>query len=270
YNRWIAEFCRGSRGRLVPIAHLSLMDPEAAAKELERAVKDGCRGAFVTPRTHLSPDSKAHRPLGHSAHDPVFAMAQSLDVPLAIHVGNPFPWDANWFPTLKADVGAVEPTNREFDPRSPAAYFFDFNAVGIMHGTQRAFVSLFSHGTLEQFPKLRVGVLEAQAGWIGSFLDRLDSVWEHVCPAPGRGIPLTEKPSTVFRRQCFISADPDEISTAKIMDYVGDDRFMWASDYPHYDHPESWVPELQKLVDPLPAATRARILGDNAKAFYRL
>ena len=32
YNRWIADFCRDSKGRLIPIAHLSLGDPEAAAK----------------------------------------------------------------------------------------------------------------------------------------------------------------------------------------------------------------------------------------------
>jgi predicted TIM-barrel fold metal-dependent hydrolase len=49
YNRWIADFCRDSGGRLVPIAHLSLLDPAAAAVELERAVGDGCRGAFIAP-----------------------------------------------------------------------------------------------------------------------------------------------------------------------------------------------------------------------------
>ena len=38
YNRWIADFCRDSGGRLIPIAHLSLGDP--AAEELERAVAD--------------------------------------------------------------------------------------------------------------------------------------------------------------------------------------------------------------------------------------
>ena len=37
YNRWICEFCAGS-DRLIPTAHLSLSDPVAAARELERAV----------------------------------------------------------------------------------------------------------------------------------------------------------------------------------------------------------------------------------------
>ncbi|HJU28533.1 MAG TPA: amidohydrolase family protein, partial [Candidatus Binataceae bacterium] len=79
YNRWIADFCRDSGGRLIPIAHLSLGDPDAAARELERAVKDGCRGAFVAPFTIT------RRPHADSAHDRVFAVAQDCGVPLAIH-----------------------------------------------------------------------------------------------------------------------------------------------------------------------------------------
>ena len=34
YNRWICDFCSDSDGRLVPTAHLSLSDPDAAAVEL--------------------------------------------------------------------------------------------------------------------------------------------------------------------------------------------------------------------------------------------
>ena len=43
YNRWVADFCRDSKGRLIPIAHLSLGDPVAAAAELERAVLENAR-----------------------------------------------------------------------------------------------------------------------------------------------------------------------------------------------------------------------------------
>ena len=43
WNRWIADFCRDSGGRLVPIAHLSLLGPQGAADELERAVADAVR-----------------------------------------------------------------------------------------------------------------------------------------------------------------------------------------------------------------------------------
>ena len=78
YNRWICEFC-ADEPRLVPTAHLSLSDPVAAAAELERAVGEGAKGGYVAPFTHDG------RPLGHPDNDPVFAAAQDLDVPLAIH-----------------------------------------------------------------------------------------------------------------------------------------------------------------------------------------
>src|SRR3954463_14281737 len=78
YNRWICDWCSGS-DRLIASAHISLSDPQAAAQELERAVNGGARGCYVAPFTH---DAK---PLGHPDHDPVFAAAQDLGVPFAIH-----------------------------------------------------------------------------------------------------------------------------------------------------------------------------------------
>src|SRR5208282_1195506 len=47
YNRYIVDFCSDSGGKLIPIAHLSLGDPAAAAAELDRAVKGGCKGGWV-------------------------------------------------------------------------------------------------------------------------------------------------------------------------------------------------------------------------------
>ena len=79
YNRWIADFCRDSGGKLVPIAQLTLLDVEGSVQELERAVKDGCRGAWVNPFNH---NRVIH---GASAHDPLFAKCVELDVPFAIH-----------------------------------------------------------------------------------------------------------------------------------------------------------------------------------------
>ena len=149
YNRWIADFCRPSGGRLVPIAQLTLLDPAAAAAELERAVRDGCRGAFVAPFTH---SRTAH---GHSDHDVLFAKACELDVPLGIH------------PTY--EPGWATPVR--FKGLGRAAEFF-YNVM-LRQGVQQAFLSFFALGTLDRFPALRLGVLEAGSGWIGAFLDRM-------------------------------------------------------------------------------------------------
>ena len=154
YNRWIADFCRKSSGRLVPIAQLTLLDPEGSAAELERAVKDGCKGAWVNPFNHRR---VIH---GDAKHDVLFAKCCELDVPLAIH-----------------------PT---FTPHAAAAGIFDWPYQGRAWGeaiwlraiVQQALISFFSLGTLDRFPSLRLGVLEAGSGWIGAMLDRLDAFSE--------------------------------------------------------------------------------------------
>src|SRR5262252_7772804 len=129
YNRWIADFCRDSGGRLVPIAHVTLLDPAGSADELERAVADGCKGAFVAPFTH---SRKAH---GHAAHDALFARAAALDVPIAIHpTFEPF-WAA---PVRFKKIGRA----REF-----------FYNVMLRQGVQQAFLSFIALGTLDRFPR---------------------------------------------------------------------------------------------------------------------
>jgi predicted TIM-barrel fold metal-dependent hydrolase len=243
YNRWIADFCRDSGGRLVPIAHVTLLDPEGSADELERAVDDGCRGGFVAPFTH------SQKPHGHPDHDALYARAASLGVPLAIHpTFEPF-WAA---PVRFKKIGRA----REF-----------FYNVMLRQGVQQAFLSFIALGTLDRFPDLRLGVLESGSGWIGSFLDRADAVAEI---GQGLAVGLKRKPSEYFREQCFISGDPDETAVSHIIDHVGADCFMWATDYPHPDHPGSWAQALEKLVEPLSVETQAKVLGGNVARIYGL
>jgi predicted TIM-barrel fold metal-dependent hydrolase len=239
YNRWIADFCRDSGGALVPIAQLTLLDVEGSTRELERAVKDGCKGAWVNPFNH-------HRVIhGDARHDPLFAKCCELDVPLAIH-----------------------PT---FTPHAAAEGIFEWPREGRAWGeaiwlraiVQQALISFFSLGTLERFPTLRLGVLEAGSGWIGALLDRLDAYSESL---------NINRPSATeqFRRQCFISGDPDETAAPHIIDHVGAQCFMWATDYPHPDHPHTWVDDLTRYAERLPPGTREKVLGENVRRVYRL
>jgi uncharacterized protein len=170
YNRWICEFCAG-QARLVPTAHLSLADPDAAARELERAVADGARGAYVAPFTHDG------RPLGHPSNDPVFAAAQDLDVPFAIHPT----FEPQW--TKGTRMGTWEHVK---DLRLTTS-------VVASDGVRHQFTTLFDYGVFDRFPRLKVVVLESGGGWIGYWLDRIDAVYGHT--AIGTRVPLAHKPS---------------------------------------------------------------------------
>jgi predicted TIM-barrel fold metal-dependent hydrolase len=245
YNRWIVEFCADSGGRLVPIAHISLGDPQAAVRELERAVKAGCKGAFVAPTTITR---KAH---GHPDHDPVYAAAQDLDVPIGLHpTFEPADWTFSKFDRIKGPPGLF------------------FGVMFSHHSTMQAFTSLFVYGVFDRFPKLRVVVLESGAGWIGWWLDRADAVYTDTLI--GGGLPLANKPSYYFKRQCFISGDPDELVISRIADYVGADKFFWASDFPHADHTGKYMEEVWELAEQMTPAARRGILGENVASAYKL
>lgn len=240
YNRWIIDFCADSDGRLIPIAHLSLGDPDAAAQELEQAVRAGARGGWVAPFTMTK------KPHGHPDHDRLFAAAQDLDVPLAIH------------PTFEPKWA----TPGRFDNLHGAHFFLNVTAADAV---RHAFTTFFQFGVFDRFPRLKLVLLESGAGWIGYWLDRMDG---YVASLLGGGVALKEKPSTYFRRQCWISCDPDERTIPALMDLHGADRFFWASDFPHPDHTGNYIAELEELAGKLSPSARPKLLGENVLRCY--
>ena len=245
YNRWICEFCAGSP-RLVPTAHLSLSDPIAAARELERAVDEGAKGAYVAPFTHDG------RPLGHPDNDPVFAAAQDLDVPFAIHPT----FEPQW--TKGTRMGTWEHVKQ----------LRLLASVQASDGVRHQFTTLFDYGVFDKFPRLKVLVLESGGGWIGYWLDRIDAVYGHTFI--GQRVPLRHKPSDYFRERIWISCDPDERTIPALAERFGVERFLWASDFPHADHTPDYIEDLNELVAMFPEADRAKFIGDNARALFGL
>ena len=244
YNRWVVDFCADSDGRLVPIAHISFGDPQEAARELERAVKVGCRGAFFVPFT---PTYKSH---AHPDYDAFWAKVQEFDIPVGIH------------PERRA-AGETRPSAL---PRSTKWALWHHNVHGAQ-GPLQSFTALFQWGLFDRFPAVKVVVLESGAGWAGYLLNRMDAVYDSPL---GDTVRLKEKPSYYFQRQCWISGDPDEKAFGHIVDFVGADKFFWASDFPHFDHPGNYMEELRELVEPMSASTRQKVIGENVAKVYGL
>jgi uncharacterized protein len=243
YNRYIVDFCSDSGGKLIPIAHLSLGDPAAAAAELERAVKGGCKGGWVAQFV------MTRKPHAHPDHDVLFAKAEELDVPIGIH------------PSLEPVWAAPGRYDRKYMRGN--YYFLNIVAADAI---RHAFTSFFQYGTFDKFPKMRLVLLEAGAGWIDYWLGRLDAVYES---AMGRTVSLKEKPSFYFNRNCWISADPDERSLPAMVELCGADKFFWASDFPHPDHVGNYIEEVEELAHKLPLAARAKVMGENVMKVYK-
>jgi len=243
YNRWLVDFCRENPKRLYPVAHISLLNPEGAVEETMRARKEGCIGVY------LSPDMAARG--GKHFDDPVFTRfwetVQDLDMPVGFHV-------------VVRDQPAFQGwLHRD---RRDRLFGFAFLAMDVM----AAFTQMLSWGMFEQYPRLKCAVLESGANWISAWLDRLD----HKFQVMAAYTPLKMKPSEYFYRQCLVSADPDETLTASVVEHMGPEYFVWASDYPHVDASFGVVKEMKERLAPLPLAAQDKVLGENAIRFYNL
>jgi uncharacterized protein len=101
---------------------------------------------------------------------------------------------------------------------------------------------------------------------MASWLDRMDRHFEN----RGRlsDAPLTMHPSAYFRRQCWISFEPNEGTLPLLVDYLGADKVLWATDYPHVDGYFPGAPAM--VAAKLPEATARTVLARGAVDFYRL
>lgn len=123
-------------------------------------------------------------------------------------------------------------------------------------------------GVLERHPRLKCAFLEAGAGWIPYWIERLDEHFEYMQPA----VPwLTQEPGAYMRStQCYYSFEPAEKRLPYVLDFVGRERIVFASDYNHSDckFPET-VRRLAARED-LSAETLRLVMCDNARRLYNL
>jgi predicted TIM-barrel fold metal-dependent hydrolase len=126
---------------------------------------------------------------------------------------------------------------------------------------------LLMGGVCERFPRLRFLFLESGGGWVPTQLQRMD---EQVRTFRLKSQWLSMLPSDYFKRQCWVSFDPDEWNLAESATFLGADRILWASDYPHPEYRPEVVGELRAAMARLPEPDQLRILGANAVDAYRL
>jgi uncharacterized protein len=243
YNDWLASYCSADPARLFGAAMVPVQDPDAAVAEMRRAAEHlGFTAAFVRPNPCMG------RSLCDPAYEPIWSAAEELDMTIGIHEGS-----SVIVPTLGSD--------RPFNP-------LVLHAVSHSFEEMLCFAQLVAFGVLERHPALRLVFLESGGGWVPFWLERLDEQAETFggfCPD------MTMKPSQYFERQCFVSYEVDEATLPALLPFIGSDRVVWGSDYPHHDATfPGAVDALRRTIAPLCVGDRAKVLGSNASRLYRL
>src|SRR5438105_3280667 len=243
YNRWLADYCKPYPDRLFGVAMLPMQSVDLAIDEMRFARKQlGMKGGFLRPNPYN--DKMAN----HPDYDPFWAEAQELDFSIGFHEGA-----SGGMPTVGVD---------RFEGRGARHI--------ISHTMEMMLVSLavIWGGTCERFPRIRIGFLESGGGWIAPWLDRMD---RHFEDEGFNDSGLKTKPSELFQRNCWISFEPVEGSLNVLADYIGPNKILWATDYPHPDGFFPGAPDMvrQRLKGTSPA-TQHGVMAGGALAFYGL
>jgi predicted TIM-barrel fold metal-dependent hydrolase len=80
---------------------------------------------------------------------------------------------------------------------------------------------------------------------------------------------LKESPIELFKRQCWVSIEPDEEPAKYAIDYIGNDQLVFSTDYPHGDsrYPEAVDAFLELGIT---EEDKRKILWDNCARFYKV
>ncbi len=269
YNDWLSDHVSDSDGRLFGVGVVPQQDIERAAAEIRRVGKlPGMVGVLLRPNPTAD-----WKPMNHPVYEPLWRAASDAGLPIGLH---PF-LDAR-LPgaCLGLRINRLASSSRPIEMRAAGPNDVNIDNVYFTQAIANPFdmmntmAFLLAGGVCERQPDLHFVFLEANGGWLVSWLERLDHHAEIFSwDVPG----LKLRPSEYFKRQCWISFDPDESTLAFHANspLVGAERIIWASDYPHPDAKfPGVVEELDKAMRGLRDEQRARIAGHNAAALYRL
>jgi uncharacterized protein len=214
-------------------------DAEAAVEEIERCaqVRDFA-SVFISTRTT--------EPLGRKRYRPILAAAASAGLPIGIHSGG-----ANGVPMTSGGW--------------PSFYIEDH------HGNQMAMQSLLAslvfEGAFERFPGLKIVLIEGGFGWVPALLWRMDRQWARMRDE----VPHVKRPPSEYvREHVWFATQPIEepeprTEMGALLDWIGRDRIVFSSDYPHWDMDD---PRLAFKVA-LSEDEQRMIFSDNARTAYR-
>jgi predicted TIM-barrel fold metal-dependent hydrolase len=214
YHDWLHEFCSYAPERFRGVAMFPGWDLEVGLKEAERVIKLGTYGNIGIPAFCPEPNGQYGKSAGW---DRMFSMIEESGLFASMHLGgggrttmesNPMGMIAN------ATISCAEP-------------------FGVM----------LYNGVLEKHPKLRVISAETGFGWWPYFMDRLDTVYRRHRWWTKSTLP--HEPSYYVKRNVWITFQEDRAGM-RLVDFIGEDRVMWADDYPHTD--STW-PNSQKFLD---------------------
>jgi uncharacterized protein len=243
WNRWIAEFAKAQPERFKASALVPLQDIDLAVQEARFAVHELGAITLVLP-SHLVNG----RPIYDRRHDPLWAAAQEMNVAVSFH-GNHAAYSEHLATRYLDNLVLSHACGQ------PVEMMLTLGAV-------------VTGGVLSRFPGVRMAFLEGNCGWLPWWLWALDERWE--AWGDRELFQQDARPSELFRRQCFVSVEPEEALCKYVVAELGDDNLVLSTDWPHDDSRFPQAIDGFLAEAPLANTSKRKILWDNCARLYNL
>ena len=240
-NEYLYAAVQKHPDRFAGLATIAPQDPNAAARELERAVTQfGMKGAMINSHTK-------GEFLDEEKFWPILEKAQALDVPIYIHPRTP-----------PADM--VKPFQKYYGLEAAA---FGFPMETSLHALR-----MILGGVFEEFPRLKIVIGHMGEG-IPFWLPRIDHKMKlfHGIQAPARK--LHKKPSEYFHENFWVTTSGMNYENPFMMTHkvMGPDKILFAVDYPAEEAEE---PVRMMDAAPISDEDKHKIYHENSERLFRL
>jgi len=239
-NEWqIAQWC-DPEPRLKGAVQVNVEHTEAAIAEIEKRAGDR---RFV--QVNIPP--RGLEPLGRRRYWPILQACAANGFPVSLHLGGT---------SGHASTGGGWPS------------FYCEEHPSYIQTMQTLVTSLVCEGVFEQIPNLKVVLVEGGFAWLPPLCWRLDKHWKRLRAEVPH---LRRAPSEYVRESIWLTTQPIEEPElpghmASVLEWIGPDRMMFSTDYPHWDQDD---PRYAFKIA-LPEELKRKIYRDNARAVYGL
>jgi aminocarboxymuconate-semialdehyde decarboxylase len=220
--------------RFTALAALPYQEPQAAVKELERAVKEcGLSGVMLFSNIN-------RRPLDSKEYMPIYETAAKLDAPLFMH------------PSVAINLSAMD--EYRLTP-----------ILGFTVDTSLATLRLVFSGILKRLPNLKLVI--AHLGGVFPYLrGRVETAYNSY---PECKVNISEPPSTYLKKIWVDSICYDADVLMSTYAFSGADKIVLGTDFPHQIHDLDHAVERIKSLK-INEDEKEKILGENAVKLLKL
>jgi len=241
YHHYMHDFCAQAHGRLYWLSNAVIRDAAASVADLTYWAErdDHYAGVFV-PRCF--PEGRL---LDTPDLFPLWERSQELDLPIWVH-GNP-----------------------DHAPLTPGSTIMDNVDIRRMHrgwAAMTALGALIGGGVFDLYPRLRVALMENEAGWMPWFIEACDGSLRPGSPmTPNLKRTASE---IVAGGQIFCGVDPGERLLGHCVEQLGEHPWLFTTDYPHLSGP--WPDGVRQLTErtDLSESAKVAMLCENALRFF--